>query len=70
MKSFYYNAMYDYYYQLAVQRHKVISNYPEKKDFISSVEKEMKKYRKKVFFNVYVNPLKKIKLLLVVNYYK
>lgn len=64
MKKYYSYALYDYYYQLIIQRNKVKSNFPNEKKIIGNIESEIKKYKGDVYKSMYINPLKKVKLLL------
>lgn len=58
-------ALYDYYYQLYYQ-HKMLKLYcSNRTKKIFKIEKEINYYKKEFFLNIYINPLKKIKILLI-----
>lgn len=64
LKKLYSYALYDYYYQLYKQHKMLNLYYPNKSKKIIQIENEINKYKKEFFFNVYINPLKKVKILL------
>lgn len=64
-KRLYSYALYDYYYQLYNQV-KLLKEYcPDKKKKISQIETKIMMYQKEFLLNIYINPLKKIKILLM-----
>ena len=62
-KVLYSKAFYDYFYQLIYQR-KMIINYNLNTDKLEEINRLIKLYKPLVFKNIYLNPLKKIKLVI------
>lgn len=63
-KRLYSFALYNYYYQLIEQTIRVQAAYPNEKEIIQDLLIKIKQNRKKVYLDINVNILKKIKLLL------
>lgn len=62
-KKLYAKTLYNYYYQL-IYHFKMIEKYfPERKDIINSLYEEITKHKKEVLLNIYIDPLRKLKLM-------
>lgn len=71
LKKYYYLAVYDYFYQLLYQKEMISRNYKDQEESLKKIDNEIVKYKNKVFINIYINPLKKLKLILILlNIYK
>ncbi len=56
-------ALYNYYYQLLYQKNMMLKYFPKEKKMIKKMEMRRKKIEKEFFCNIYINPLRKIKIL-------
>ena len=63
-KILYSLTLYDYYYQLLTQYIMIVKNYNDETDIKSKIYNNILKLKKEVFFNLYINPLKKVKLFI------
>ena len=63
--KYYYLNLYDYYYQLIYNKNMLKKYYPDEKELINSIEIKILRNRNSLIFNSYINPFKKIKLLLM-----
>lgn len=57
-------ALYNYYYQLCYQKKMMLQYFPKEEDIISKITKEIKEVKKDFFTNIYINPLRKLKILI------
>ena len=57
-------ALYNYYYQLCYQKKMMLQHFPKEEDIISKITKEIKEVKKDFFTNIYINPLRKLKILI------
>ena len=64
MKKYKEKALYDYYYQLIIQKSNLSKHFPKEKKKVNNINKEIDKYSPYILKSLYINPLKKIKLLL------
>lgn len=64
MKRLYYYALYDYFYQLLYQYTMIKLNYVDKKSKLKEIIKEIDKYKYEVFFNLYIDPIKRVKIFI------
>lgn len=63
--SFLYSrALYDYYYQLIYQYMMIKKHYSEEKETLEKIEKEIEELKSKVLKNLFLNPLRKLKVMI------
>ena len=64
MKNLNARAFYDYFYQLCYQKEMMIKYFPNEKVIIDKLNYSIKLNRKQFFNNIYINPLRKLKILI------
>lgn len=64
MKKLQARALYNYYYQLCYQKMMMCRFYKDDKKNIKKIDKEIKNNKYNFFTNIYINPLRKLKILI------
>ena len=62
-KLLYSRALYDYYFQLIYQYSMIKRYFNDEEKILKNIEKRINKLRNEVLFNLYLNPLRKVKII-------